>query len=629
MARYIKRLEDGKVAEIADSAQADVLLTQRDRFEEVPAPAKTDEGVLGSLQAGAVGALQGATFDKTDELIGLLSEDAAKKFREKEEALKEEHPYSYHGGQLAGGFAVPIPGLGVAKGAKAAVMAGKAAKEAGLLRKILAGTGEVVGQGIEAAATNIASQALERSKGDYDREETLSSGKSGLVVGAGVGALGKGASGLAHALGKTGAGEAAKTAYKYGKEGFDVTNKEQVSELVGEIGETGKTMADALNLTSRDAGQSTLFKKAGESRKRALSSTQLSTSPVNTPSVITASKVEDLAAMADRPGVIKNADVKAFLSLLNRSSKEQMTPSELAELRRNGEMVIERLRGDQNADALSFKSGVSDALKTVDNLLVEHAPDYSAASKRMNEVSNLHNQLIAGKEEVEKGLQGQPYWKSASDPETRADALAAYSKMIGSASTKDVMAPGKRTMELLKQKLTALKSDPVLSVEAKDEIAKLDALLNKSDELADKLGISRIASTHIDQSPTEPISDALFKGMGLGSFKPGIGAPSAASLGATAAKAEKTAANSAVLNTLKSVFDGPAEVIPATMNKLATAMEQNPQFSKYAAIARAAGDAANPDSQMKRRQFIFMASQNPTLKSFVESMLGPSESPAK
>lgn len=124
-----------------------------------------------TLAAVGRGALQGATFNFSDEITGALEslisdktyQQARDEARANNAAAREAHPVAFGAGEFAGGAASTlVPGLGIAKGAGVGVTAAKAALAGGL-----------------------------QGAGDADASfaDTLTSAARGAVAGAGVGAV--------------------------------------------------------------------------------------------------------------------------------------------------------------------------------------------------------------------------------------------------------------------------------------------------------------------------------------------------------------------------------------------------------------------------------------------------------
>jgi len=146
---------------------------------EAPAPASPEgPGFWESLGRGA---FQGATLGFGDELTGLIgSLTSNHSYQEVRDAMRatnkqaeEAHPYAYGGGELAAGLAVPIPGLGAARGAGLAAHAASGAIAGGI-----AGLG---------------SSEADLTKGDFGGavSDTVSNALLGGAIGAVAGKAGK------------------------------------------------------------------------------------------------------------------------------------------------------------------------------------------------------------------------------------------------------------------------------------------------------------------------------------------------------------------------------------------------------------------------------------------------------
>lgn len=124
----------------AAAAPSRLLLTGADKVEiDDPAPAEPPK--VGKVASFLRGAVQGATFGFADEITGGLRSLVSDKTYEQERdasraayrAAQEANPLTYGAGDIAGSVATSfVPGLGIAKGAKALHVAAKAALAGGV-----------------------------------------------------------------------------------------------------------------------------------------------------------------------------------------------------------------------------------------------------------------------------------------------------------------------------------------------------------------------------------------------------------------------------------------------------------------------------------------------------------------
>lgn len=180
----------------------------------------------GQLEAALRGAGQGLTFGFEDELAGGLAqlqgddyEKARDAEREANKLAAEAHPWTYHGADIASGFALPIGAIG-----------GFATKGASTLGKIArsAGSGAILG-GLSGAGTSEGETA-----GDVLKD---------TAMGAGVGAVAGpviegGITGASNYLGKKGQDIGAikdvMDFFKYGKKGVELTGPENLRTITAQ-----------------------------------------------------------------------------------------------------------------------------------------------------------------------------------------------------------------------------------------------------------------------------------------------------------------------------------------------------------------------------------------------------------
>jgi hypothetical protein len=137
----------------------------------LPAPVAPAQPPPGVVEAGARGLLQGVSFGFADEIGGALESafttrtyrEARDEIRANDRAAREAHPWAMGAGELVGGLAVPIPGLGAIKtAATGASMVAKAAPHLvrGAAAGIVGGAGSSEGEGLQEVVQDAAKGGL-------------------------------------------------------------------------------------------------------------------------------------------------------------------------------------------------------------------------------------------------------------------------------------------------------------------------------------------------------------------------------------------------------------------------------------------------------------------------------------
>ena len=76
-----------------------------------------ESAILGAVQGGTLGFSDEAEAGVRSALSSRKYDDLIKEIRDRYKSAQEQNPLSYGTGELASAFAVPVPGMGTAKGA--------------------------------------------------------------------------------------------------------------------------------------------------------------------------------------------------------------------------------------------------------------------------------------------------------------------------------------------------------------------------------------------------------------------------------------------------------------------------------------------------------------------------------
>jgi len=357
---------------------------------------------ISKTESGLRGAAQGATFGFADELTGggesfmdLLGGDTSmvdnyKKHRDESRSnykqAEEENPLTYLAGNLAGGLAVPVPGVAAAKGI-------------GALAKQGAIAGGLFGLGTsEADLTDPTDLGKVKDAG----VDTLEGAGIGGIMGAGMGAIGKG-------LGKT---KDFWTGSKYGKdltdmfsyakadpkfntpenltqttEGlFNTIKNEYIPMMTTDLGKAVSERYDAAYKEAAEQGKSLNFKEFQDQVINAL----------------------DNVKVRDKNYDKGRAEIEEYLTAVGKTGPE-LDPDTLKEVARKGQDTFDLF--NMGNDSTRKNSVLADTGLTMKSLAKENAMDPAVQS----ELNGLRSSLGDIKAQIgidQGGLQGDDLKKA-------------------------------------------------------------------------------------------------------------------------------------------------------------------------------------------------------------------------
>lgn len=393
------------------------------------APSKEELAALqpkeepGTLHDLGLGAAQGASLGFADELEGGVKAGAAKLTGEKGDLLdlyrkyqqlaqkdydeaKFRSPYAYGAGEIGGGVAgfALAPGSGLAKlGAVGAEKALAGAAGESLLGK-LASKG--AGQAVEALPGSLAFGAG-TSKGKLlgaNSEEqkqlikdTLESGATGSLVGAGLGAAGTAANAstakISDLLNKYTKESPylrqAKMAFGMGKEGTNLTKGSTREAMSESATDSAKKLMGGIEKADSSLGQD-----VGNSLKKANDSGLLL--DLNDELTAQAGRIDDY--FSRNPDVPVDSKMKQVLTSITNRDKTDLTPIEAKALKDQANQLIDTLKGIQTEGAVFTRKLAFDFKNSLDNALKENIPEYAEASRKFSDFRTSVPETIVNKD---------------------------------------------------------------------------------------------------------------------------------------------------------------------------------------------------------------------------------------